>query len=109
MTEAKPVAWRMRDDPSMDWITAHRGSQSGAGAVDEEWVESVGFAFVDPLFSQADYLSALSEVKRLREALGDLLTWFPEKPSPPEWRLKAGDNGADEAVEFARAALGSKS
>ena len=45
------------------------------------------------------------ENERLSTALGDLMTWFPEKPSDPEWRLKAGEYGADDAVEAARAAL----
>jgi Lar family restriction alleviation protein len=58
----------------------------------------------DPaLLSERDSLK--EEVERLREALGDLMTWFPEQPSPPEWRLKAGEHGVDEAVTFARAAL----
>lgn len=46
-----------------------------------------------------------AENERLREALGDLISWFPEKPSEPEWRIRAGERGADDAVEAARAAL----
>lgn len=45
------------------------------------------------------------EVRRLREALEDLISWFPEKPSQPEWRLPAGEFGANDAVAAARAAL----
>jgi len=46
-----------------------------------------------------------AENARLREALGDLMTWFPDEPSQPEWRLKAGKHGADDAISFAREAL----
>ncbi len=42
---------------------------------------------------------------RWREALEDLLSWFPEEPTKPEWRLEAGKNGADDAIAAARAAL----
>ncbi len=55
----------------------------------------------------ADALRALvAERDRLRTALRDLMTWFPDRPSPPEWRLPGGKYGADEAVAEARAALG---
>lgn len=42
------------------------------------------------------------EIAGLREALNDLLSWFPDKPSDPEWRIAAGVYGADEAVSVAR-------
>ena len=44
-------------------------------------------------------------VEALRSALTDLLSWFPEKPSDPEWRIKGGEQGANDAVAAARAAL----
>lgn len=47
-----------------------------------------------------------NEAEDLRSALHDLLTWFPDKPSPPEWRLKGGEQGADEAVQHARSLIG---
>lgn len=47
---------------------------------------------------------ALAKVGELGTALDDLLSWFPYKPSDPEWRIKGGPHGADEAVAFARAA-----
>lgn len=54
----------------------------------------------------ADRLEALeAENKRLRSALADLISWFPEMPSPPEWRLKSGEYGADDAINAARSAL----
>lgn len=40
-----------------------------------------------------------------RQALEDLLSWFPEHPSKPEWRLPAGASGADDAVSHAREVL----
>jgi hypothetical protein len=48
---------------------------------------------------------AEAEVERLRDALSDLVSWFPDKPSQPEWRIRAGEHGADDAVAAARAAL----
>lgn len=42
-----------------------------------------------------------------RAALRDLLSWFPEKASPPEWRIPAGKYGADDAVAEARGVLAS--
>lgn len=47
-----------------------------------------------------------NEAAELRSALHDLLTWFPDKPSPPEWRLRGGEQGADEAVQYARDLIG---
>ena len=47
----------------------------------------------------------LRENEMLRTALYDLLSWFPEKPSPPEWRIEAGERGADDAVQAARDAM----
>ena len=43
------------------------------------------------------------ECEGLKVALADLVSWFPEKPSEPEWRLKAGAFGADDALAAARA------
>lgn len=73
---------------------------------------------VDPLSCEAaDALARLSRAADgpapavseaevdLETALGDLLTWFPDKPSEPEWRLKAGEYGADDAIKVAQAAL----
>lgn len=48
---------------------------------------------------------AEAEVERLRDALSDLVSWFPDAPSQPEWRIRAGEHGADDAVAAARAAL----
>lgn len=44
--------------------------------------------------------------KLLREALADLLSWFDSGPSEHgHWIIRAGEQGADDAVEAARAAL----
>lgn len=54
----------------------------------------------------AEQIAALkAENAELRDAISDLMSWFPEKPSPPEWRIKGGDRGADEAVAAVRAIL----
>tara|TARA_Y100000401_G_scaffold19361_1_gene12999 strand:- start:1190 stop:1885 length:696 start_codon:yes stop_codon:yes gene_type:complete len=52
-------------------------------------------------------VSALTaERDRLRIALEDLTSWFDDGPSRyGPWIIKAGNPGADAAVEFARAAL----
>ena len=41
----------------------------------------------------------------LKEALGDLLSWIPDKPRPSEWVMTAGQHGADDAINHARALL----
>ena len=46
-----------------------------------------------------DLAVALNETHTV---LGDLMTWFPAKPSEPQWQLKAGTYGADDAIEAAR-------
>lgn len=46
-----------------------------------------------------------AEKAELVEALNDLVSWFPEKPTDPEWRLRGGERGADDAVTHARATL----
>lgn len=46
-----------------------------------------------------------SECDKLRAALSDLLSWFPDAPSPPEWHLKGGEHGADDAIAHAREVL----
>lgn len=48
---------------------------------------------------------AADAVEKLRQVLGDLLSWIPDKPSPPEWRFLTGEHGADAAVQAAREAL----
>jgi hypothetical protein len=45
------------------------------------------------------------EASELRSALDDLLSWFPDKPSDPEWRLRGGQQGADDAVQHARSLI----
>ena len=44
-------------------------------------------------------------IARLEAALTDLLSWFPDAPSKPEWRIPAGEHGADDAIAEARARL----
>lgn len=83
-----------------------------------ELVERLKEPFTHPVAEEmllrsaaADAITALSaakaeqaaEVERLREVLVDLVSWFPEKPSEPEWRLMAGKYGADDAISAARA------
>jgi len=53
----------------------------------------------------AELAAALQREAKLREALADLLSWFPEKAPAPEYRIEAGDRGATDAVEAGRAAL----
>jgi hypothetical protein len=55
----------------------------------------------------ADRLSEMeAENKRLREALADLTSWFTRPTfNGPIWTIPAGERGADDAVNAARAAL----
>ena len=49
--------------------------------------------------------SLVARNAELEMGLEDLLSWFPDKPSKPEWRIKAGNYGADAAVSIARSLL----
>jgi hypothetical protein len=57
----------------------------------------------------AGYAAAKAEpalrIAELEEVLVDLLSWFEGKPSDPEWRIKAGAYGADDAIQAARSAI----
>ena len=55
------------------------------------------------LTEAADEIASLrARVEALEGALVDLMSWFPQKPSDHEWRIKGGVFGADDAVEHAR-------
>lgn len=54
---------------------------------------------------EAEHSRLRAENERLRGALEDLVSWFPETPTPARWEIKAGEYGADNAVDAARAAL----
>lgn len=55
--------------------------------------------------SDRELTTLRARVAKMEEALGDLLSWFPDCPSEPEWRLKAGRYGADDALAHARSLL----
>lgn len=46
-----------------------------------------------------------AENELMMEALADLVSWFPETKPVSEWKIRAGEFGADDAVEAARNAL----
>jgi hypothetical protein len=55
-----------------------------------------------------NWVEACQQNAELREkadqylsVLEDLVSWFPDAPSH-EWRIKAGESGADDAIEYAR-------
>jgi hypothetical protein len=63
-------------------------------------VDAVAGAALD--YYEEEVKELKTQSVELRSALHDLLTWFPDRPSPPEWRLRGGTQGADDAVEHAR-------
>ncbi|SFI15171.1 hypothetical protein [Albimonas pacifica] len=69
--------------------------------------QSILLEAADALEAQAAELAQVrGERDRLRVALADLTSWFDDGPSRyGPWIIKAGDPGADAAVEFARATL----
>ncbi len=60
-----------------------------------------------PLREAATALARLAgERDEVRALIEDLLSWFPEKPAPSEWRIRAGELGADGAISAARKFIG---
>ena len=83
---------RIRDHDYAQWVMEGRKD----GTNDMRLV-------ITALTEAADEIASLrARVEALEGALVDLTSWFPEKPSDPEWRIKGGVFGADDAVEHAR-------
>lgn len=77
-----------------------------AGLVTE--LEGIPTGWIDSRLGKEGAVAIQSLVARIAEleaGLEDLLSWFPDKPSEPEWRIKAGNYGADDAVSIARSLL----
>ena len=74
-----------------------------AAADERVYAQEQDFWHEEILTEAADEIASLrARVEALEGALVDLTSWFPEKPSDPEWRIKGGVFGADDAVEHAR-------
>lgn len=56
-------------------------------------------------FRDAELARLRARVAELESVLADLVSWFPDKPEPPQWQIRAGEYGADDAIHAARAAL----
>jgi hypothetical protein len=80
-----------RDD-AMDQIAIH-------------WESAEYYTVQRALQAETERDALQAENERLRVALGDLMSWFQDRPQQPVWILKAGQYGADDAVAAARAAL----
>jgi FtsZ-binding cell division protein ZapB len=86
-------------------------------ATKKDWIERVTVLerrLANVHDNNATLSAKLAEAERERDALkreaveaqqvlADLMSWFADKPSPPEWRIAAGKYGADDAVAAARA------
>ena len=57
-TRAEPVAWRMRDDQRSEWNNVNRSERH-----DENWVDSLGFAIVEPLYATPQDAYAPEDIK----------------------------------------------
>jgi len=72
------------------------------------WLRNTGFdggVNSPPVKAHDALLRLRAENERLKEALDDLVSWFPETKPVPVWKIRAGEFGADDAVEAARNAL----
>lgn len=67
--------------------------------------QEVAVLLADCRTAAATIQSLAARNAELEMGLEDLLSWFPDKPSEPEWRIKAGNYGADAAVSIARSLL----
>jgi len=72
-----------------------------------DWVrESVALDAIAEALATHSPAPMAGEVEQLRDALVDLVSWFPES-GPTDygpWIIKAGPHGADDAIAAARAA-----
>lgn len=74
-----------------------------AAADERVYAKEQDFWHEELLTEAADEIASLrARVEVLEGALVDLMSWFPKQPSDPEWRIKGGVFGADDAVEHAR-------
>lgn len=57
---------------------------------------------------RTDLARVTEERDRLRAAMRDLVSWIPSEATTPKWQLKAGEYGADDAIQHARQLLEAK-
>jgi hypothetical protein len=88
--------------PSVEALIAERDELK---AEEVEWKEAVQGEYNRAEYHKAKREALAAENAALKAALNDLISWFPDKPTEPEWRIKAGEYGADDAIAAARAAL----
>jgi hypothetical protein len=94
--------------PTMDRLAEIIREHVSVGEISECSIEIVGFE--DAAKAVSDLITSArsggGDVVELREALADLVSWFDGGPSGHgPWIIASGVNGADDAVEAARAAL----
>lgn len=106
VAEVKKRDWKQNCQYLIDILDNQGFMSSDLGEEDEGEIERIRFELSEGENPGAAPARASNEAEELRSALHDLLTWFPDAPSPPEWRLKGGKNGADDAVKFARQIIG---
>lgn len=99
MSDAPERIWVASNEGREEWWLAQLGSSVLIDQVDDSSEDTTAYV-------RADLFEALqAERDRLREALDDLVSWIPEKPSKPQWQFEAGEYGADDAIAAAREAL----
>ena len=98
--EAQPVAWRFRDHPNNGWVYTGLGGRHDGCEVEP--------LYTAPPAPEAEKLRVAVEAEQLGTALAELVSWFT-KPVQGErglvWVIPAGQQGADDAVAQALAAL----
>jgi len=81
--------------PEYLWAAFEPHEQGGAPRVYASAMKTKGVKYV-----RAD--TAEARLKQAVEVIAALTSWFPDRPTPPQWELPAGTLGADDAIEAAR-------
>jgi len=109
---ASTVTYDRRVNRLLKWLDKQRASHldmvTDAGDA-SMWCKEEAELIRDHMKTVETMRREIEELAQVRDALDDLVSWFSGGPSSyGPWIIKAGEGGADAAVEAARAALSSR-
>jgi len=117
ITGYQPEAYALMDFACEELVKLRADNAAQAARIKEleaersEWSEEFakrGRAEASEGRALAQIADLKAQLAVMREALGDLVSWFSDPSEYGPWIIKSGKHGADDAVEHARAVLGGK-